>query len=221
MTVQTPVRVAVIDDHPLYCKGVARTLKSSAMLNLVGMGGSCDDAVRIAKEAAPDVMLLDIQLPGGGLEAARLIAELDARPRIIFLTASESNDHVATALSTGASGYVLKRTTGSELVDIVMAVYNGDTYVTPDLAARMLRNITETAKEPKPDRNPFMLTPREEDILDGVAEGQTNKEIAFRFNIGEKTVKQYMTNIMHKLQVRNRVEAALKARGRHTGAPKR
>lgn len=211
-----PVRVAVVDDHPLFREGVAQLLNASEALNLVAVGGSRDDAVRIVKEITPDVVLLDIQLPGGGLEAARVIAGLQAGTRIVILTASEEEDHVSAALEAGASGYVLKGISGGELVRTVQAVHNGDTYVTPDLAARMLKRINRRTVEKKVEKDLFALTPREEDILDCVAVGQTNKEIAIRLNIGEKTVKHYMTNIMHKLQVRNRVEAALKAKQRGT-----
>lgn len=208
-----PILVAVIDDHPLFREGVAQTLQASTALQIVGVGANHTDALRIAKETAPDVMLLDIQLPGGGLEAARAIASLHTKTRIIILTASEEEEHVATALEAGASGYVLKGISGNELIRTVLAVHAGDTYVTPDLAARMLKSLKRAAVQ-KPERDVFSLTPREEDILDCVAVGQTNKEIAIRLNIGEKTVKHYMTNIMHKLQVRNRVEAALKAKSR-------
>jgi two-component system nitrate/nitrite response regulator NarL len=213
-----PIRIAVIDDHPLFREGVAQILKAHEALDLVAVGGSRDDAVRIAREAAPDVMLLDIHLPGGGLEAARMIMDLQAGIKIVILTASEEEEHVSGALEAGASGYVLKGISGIELVRTVQAVQNGDTYVTPDLAARMLKAINRRPAEKKPEKDLFALTPREEDILDCVSIGQTNKEIAIRLKIGEKTVKHYMTNIMHKLQVRNRVEAALKAKHRAAAA---
>jgi two-component system, NarL family, nitrate/nitrite response regulator NarL len=213
-----PIRIAVIDDHPLFREGVAQILKAHEALDLVAVGGSLDDAVRIAKDTVPDVMLLDIQLPGGGLEAARLIMGLQAGIKIVILTASEDEEHVSAALEAGASGYVLKGISGNELVRTVQAVQNGDTYVTPDLAARMLKSINRRSVDKKVEKDLFALTPREEDILDCVSIGQTNKEIAIRLKIGEKTVKHYMTNIMHKLQVRNRVEAALKAKHRVAGA---
>ena len=210
---QRRVRVAVIDDHPLFREGVAQTLKASEAIDLVAVGATRDDAVRIADEAAPDVMLLDIQLPGCGLEAARAITGRQPATRIVILTASENEDHVSAALAAGASGYVVKGISGSELVRTVLAVQSGATYVSPDLAARMLKKIKPSGGQ-KVEKDVCSLTPREEDILDCVAVGQTNKEIAIRLSIGEKTVKHYMTNIMHKLQVRNRVEAALKARAR-------
>lgn len=211
---QALVHIAVVDDHPLFREGVAQTLNACEELNVVAVGATLDDAVRIVKDMRPHVILLDIQLPGGGIEAARIIAGLHAETRVVILTASESEEHVSAALEAGASGYVLKGISGGELARTVLAVHNGDTYVTPDLAARMLKGIKQRTDSKKGERDLCSLTPREENILDCVAIGQTNKEIANRLNIGEKTVKHYMTNIMHKLQVRNRVEAALKAKGR-------
>jgi two-component system nitrate/nitrite response regulator NarL len=207
------IRVAVIDDHPLFREGVIQTFCKSEGFELVAMGASCDDAVQIAKGANVDVMLLDIQLPGGGgIEAAQLINALPSHTKIIMLTASESEDHVSAALEAGACGYILKGISGRDLALTVRAVQNGDIYVTPTLAARMLKSIHRRPVVTKPEPAMFILTPREEDILECVAVGQTNKEIANKLNISEKTVKHYMTTIMHKLHVRNRVEAAVKAR---------
>jgi two-component system, NarL family, nitrate/nitrite response regulator NarL len=208
------IRVAVVDDHPLFRDGVIQTFDNSEELDLVAMGASGEDAIQIVKNVGPDVLLLDIQLPGGGIEAAQMIATLASHTKIIILTASESEDDVSAALEAGACGYILKGISGRDLVRTVRAVQNGDTYVTPSLAARMLKSIHRKPVAPKAEKTVFVLTPREEDILDCVAIGQTNKEIAINLNISEKTVKHYMTTIMHKLQVRNRVEAALKAKQR-------
>ena len=206
------IRVAVVDDHPLFREGVIQTFCKTEGFDLVAMGATCDDAVQIAKSADVDVMLLDIHLPGGGIEAAQLINALPSHTKIIMLTASESEDHVSAALEAGACGYILKGISGRDLALTVRAVQNGDTYVTPALAARMLKSIHRRPTTPKAEPAMFTLTPREEDILECVAVGQTNKEIAIKLNISEKTVKHYMTTIMHKLHVRNRVEAAVKAR---------
>jgi two-component system, NarL family, nitrate/nitrite response regulator NarL len=206
------IRVAVVDDHPLFREGVIQTFSKSEGFDLVAMGATRDDAVQIAKAADVDVMLLDIQLPGGGIEAAQMINALPSLTKIIMLTASESEDHVSAALEAGVCGYVLKGISGRDLALTVRAVQNGDTYVTPALAARMLKSIHRRPVAPKAEPAMFTLTPREEDILECVAIGQTNKEIAIKLNISEKTVKHYMTTIMHKLHVRNRVEAAVKAR---------
>ncbi len=211
------IRVAVVDDHPLFRDGVTHTFRNSEALDVVAMGACRDDAVRIVKEDKPDILLLDIQLPGGGIEAAQTIAGLSCNTKIIMLTASENESDVSAALESGACGYVLKGISGSDLIHMVCAVQNGDIYITPGLAARMLKsNINRRVAKSDAEKTVFVLTPREEDILNCVAIGQTNKEIAIALKISEKTVKHYMTTIMHKLQVRNRVEAALKARQRQS-----
>jgi two-component system nitrate/nitrite response regulator NarL len=209
------IRVAVVDDHPLFRDGITHTFRDSETLDLVAMGACRDDAIRIVKEERPDILLLDVQLPGGGIEAAQTIAGMSCNTKVIMLTASESENDVSAALEVGACGYVLKGISGNDLIHTVCAVQRGDIYITPALAARMLKsNINRRTAKNDAEKTAFVLTPREEDILNCVAIGQTNKEIAIALNISEKTVKHYMTTIMHKLQVRNRVEAALKARQR-------
>jgi two-component system nitrate/nitrite response regulator NarL len=208
------IRVAVVDDHPLFRAGVTQTFCDSDDLDLVAMGATHTDAIDIVKRAHPDILLMDIQLPGGGIEALQAIATLSAGTKVIMLTASENEADVAAALEAGASGYVLKGVSGRDLIGAVRLVQNGETYVTPFLAARMLKGLHRRPTAVKTESACFVLTPREETILECVAIGRTNKEIALELNISEKTVKHYMTTIMHKLQVRNRVEAALKARQR-------
>ena len=217
MTSTTPnvtnnLRIAIVDDHPLFRDGVVMTLKSDSSIELVGQGSTADHAIQIAQDVLPDVLLLDISLPGGGIEATKEIARLFPYIKVIMLTASENEDHVSGALEAGARGYILKGIGAAELIRTVHAVHEGESYVTPQLAARLLttmrsRPVAPAIEDPLPS-----LTRREEQILDAVANGKTNKEVAKLLAISEKTVKHYMTNIMHKLQVRNRVEAALMAK---------
>jgi two-component system nitrate/nitrite response regulator NarL len=208
------IRIAVVDDHPLFCAGVTQTFCESDDLHIVATGSSHNDAVEIVKRSHPDILLMDIQLPGGGIQAMQSIAAMACGTRVIMLTASDNESDVAAALEAGACGYVLKGTSGRELIGAVRLVQKGETYVTPALAARLLKDIHKRAAPVRSESAVFVLTPREETILECVAVGRTNKEIAIELNISEKTVKHYMTTIMHKLQVRNRVEAALKARQR-------
>jgi DNA-binding NarL/FixJ family response regulator len=203
------LRIAVIDDHPLFREGVAATLGADRSIDVVGQGATADDAIQIAQDLLPDVLLLDISLPGGGIEAMREIARLCPYIKVVILTASENEKHVSDALEAGARGYVLKGVGAQELMRTIHAVQQGESYVTPQLAARLLTMMKAPQHAPPAESDMPALTRREEQILDAVAEGKTNKEIARLLNISEKTVKHYMTNIMHKLQVRNRVEAAL------------
>lgn len=204
-----PIRVAVVDDHPLFREGVAHTIQRSGLLHVVAEGASADDALRIAKSETPDIVLLDVSMPGGGVEAARAISSACPVVKIIMLTVSESEEHVHQAMEAGVRGYVLKGASGVELVSTLRAVARGEYYVTPRLAARILALSKRSSKAQEQEAASPDLTKREEQILDRVARGLTNKEIAKDLQISEKTVKHYMTNIMQKLQVRNRVEAAL------------
>ena len=204
-----PVRVVIIDDHPLFREGVAATLVSGSDLEVVGEGASAADALALATSLLPDLMLLDLNLPGGGLSAARQVASACPVTKIVMLTFSEEESDVLASLKAGARGYILKGVSGQELRRIVRGVQAGEVYITPTLAAGVL---IEMAGSDRQAQNPLNdLTPRERQILEGVASGHSNKEIGRDLDISEKTVKHYMTNVLQKLQVRNRVEAALLA----------
>lgn len=206
------IRIAVVDDHPLFREGVAAILAQNPRFEVVAQGSSAEQAIRIAHDLLPDILLLDVAMPGDGMEAMRRIAQQCPYVKIVMLTASEDEQHVSTALEAGARGYVLKGIGAQDLLSTLKAVFAGESYVTPQLAARLLSLMRKKPASDGPDAQLPVLTPREEEILDRVAGGRTNKEIARDLGISEKTVKHYMTNIMHKLQVRNRVEAALMAR---------
>ena len=210
-----PIHLVIIDDHPLFREGVANTLRADPGIALVGEGTTADDAVRLAHDLLPDLMLLDITIPGGGHRAAQLIAAAYPVIKIIMLTASEDEDDVMAALKAGARGYILKGVAARELIRIIHAVAAGEGYVPPSLAASLLAEMTGGAPVGQSATNPLdELSERERQILEGVAGGLSNKEIGHQLNLTEKTVKHYMTNILQKLQVRNRVEAALLAQKR-------
>ncbi len=165
------------------------------------------------------MMLLDVSMPGNGIEAARTISQMAPGILILILTVSESEEHVAAALQAGARGYVLKGASAQELVRTIRAVHQGDSYVSPGLAARLLTQMKQHQAQSHASSSlhggdGVELTAREDEILAFVSRGLTNKEIASRLALSEKTVKHYMTNIMNKLQVRNRVEAVLASRRR-------
>jgi two-component system, NarL family, nitrate/nitrite response regulator NarL len=213
------IRIAVVDDHPLLREGVVGTLRAAA-LDVVGVGASAADATRIAGEQAPDVMLLDISMPGGGVEAARAIAKAHPGVRTIMLTVSEREDDVMAAMEAGARAYILKGVGGPELLATIRAVGRGETYIAPQVAARVLskmqRRVGGGASKAKAVESELSL--REEQIMNQVAKGLTNKEIALKFSLSEKTVKHYMTSVMQKLQVRNRVQAVLALQKQGQGA---
>jgi two-component system nitrate/nitrite response regulator NarL len=216
------LRVLVADDHPLYRDGVARTLAERADFRVVGACGSAADAVALAERHRPDLVLLDISMPGGGIEAARRIAALGLATKIIMLTVSERDEDVMEALKAGAHGYALKGVGASELVDIVRTVASGGSFVSPTLAARLLQAMQNPDRRDRLTKDPLAaLAPREEQILELVATGLSNKEVARALDLQEKTVKHYMTSILQKLHVRNRVEAALLAREAGGGGGRR
>lgn len=206
------VHVVIADDHTLFREGLAGIISGNEEFEVVGQAGNMQEAVQLARDLLPDIILLDIDMPGGGLEAARIVAEDCPVTRIVILTSSEEDDHLIRALKIGARAYILKGVAARELLRILRAVSAGESYVPPMLAASLLLEMREAQSQQKQATSPLdELTPREREILEGLAAGLSNKEIGEKLFLSEKTVKHYMTNILQKLQVRNRVEAALLA----------
>lgn len=210
------IRILVIDDHPMFREGVSRSLAEQPDLIVCGEGASADAAIRLDRELKPDIILLDLSMPGGGLHALRVIFEQSPEAKIIVLTASETDEDVLHALKAGARGYVLKGVGASTLIEIVHGVVAGESYVSPSLAARILAELRTTGAGAAVNaggasaQDPLSsLTRREEEILKLVSEGNSNKEVARRLNLQEKTIKHHMTRILQKLKVRNRTEAAM------------
>ena len=208
------IRIVVADDHPLFRAGVVASLAEPGDLEVVGQASSAPEAFQLAREHVPDIVLLDIAMPGGGLVAARDITAACPATRVVMLTVSEDEDDLLAAMKAGASGYVLKGAGATELASVIRSVHEGQVYVAPSLAWGLLREMS------KPRSSPFdELTAREREVLELVASGLGNQEIGDRLGLAEKTIKHYMTNILGKLQVRSRVEAALMAARGGLGTP--
>jgi RNA polymerase sigma factor (sigma-70 family) len=206
------IHVVIADDQTLFREGLAGIISGNEDFEVAGQAGTLQEAVQLARDLLPDIILLDIDMPGGGLEAARIVAEDCPVTRIVILTSSEEDDHLISALKIGARAYILKGVAARELLRILRAVSAGESYVPPMLAASLLLEMREAHSQQKQAASPLdELTPREREILEGLAAGLSNKEIGEKLFLSEKTVKHYMTNILQKLQVRNRVEAALLA----------
>src|ERR1035437_596216 len=201
------IRIVVADDHPMFLDGLVATLSADDELQVVAIVGDAVAAVSAVPEHTPDLALLDVAMPGGGLEAARQISADFPAPRVVILTSSEDQDDLTAAMKAGARGYVLKGVAGRELRAILKGIHAGGTYLAPGLAYGALKELTR-----QKIANPIdELTSREREVLALVASGLSNAEIGGRLGLAEKTVKHYMTSILGKLQVASRVEAALLA----------
>ncbi|TAX91126.1 response regulator transcription factor [Rhizobium leguminosarum] len=213
---ENAIRILIVDDHPMFREGVSISLSEQPDLEVCGEGASADEAIRLDRELSPDIILLDLSMPGGGLHALRLILEQSPDARVVVLTASEADEDVLMALRSGARGYVLKGVPATTLIEVVRGVIAGESYVSPALAARILAELRTVAPVAhgieKGESSQDMLaslTRREEEILKLVAAGNSNKEVARRLGLQEKTIKHHMTRILQKLNVRNRTEAAM------------
>ena len=207
------IRIVLADDHPIYRDGLARSLNDADDIEIVGEASDGEAAAELVLRLRPDVVLLDVSMPkGGGIGALTRIMQMETPPRVAMLTASEADDDLMQAIKLGAMGYILKGVGAAELVDLVRDLHAGRPHVSPGLAGRLL--VALRRKGPVvPEPNPLDdLSKREEDILKLVTLGKSNREVGEALDLQEKTVKHYMTSILQKLQVRNRVEAAMLAR---------
>lgn len=209
--------VMVVDPFPIWKVGVAQVLAETDGLRLVGAGSTAAEAESLAAELRPDILLMDPTVPGGGARAARRIGESGAATRIAFFTASEQRQDLMSAMAAGVNGYILKTVAPQELIRAIGVILAGERYITPYFATRLLATIGQSGRSRDREEGREELTHRENQILTEAAKGHTNKEIAKTLKLSEKTIKYYMTNVLQKLQVRNRVEAINVYRERQLG----
>ncbi|MBY3116379.1 MULTISPECIES: response regulator [Rhizobium] len=205
----TSITIGVVDDHPLFREGVTRSLSEISGFIVVGEGASSDDAAMIATDNHPDIMLLDVSMPGGGLSAISDVLARSPTTKVLMLTVSEEVDTLLGALQRGAMGYVLKGVGSRGLAEAIQTVMRGSRYISPTMSAKVMENSLNGGTSDKSS-----LTPREREVMDLVAQGLSNKHIGLRLNLQEKTVKHHMTQILSKLGASNRTEAALQWRER-------
>lgn len=206
------IRVLLADDHDLFRQGVRRLLEGSPDIEVVGEGRSGEECVRLVEELVPDIVLLDIAMPGlTGIDAARLIRTASPRTGIVMLTVHADEEFLFEAIKAGAMGYLLKDASPEELMRAIRLIHAGEGLLAPSMAAKVIREFARTreARDLAGVLNP--LTQREVQILQHVAEGLANKEIARKLSISERTVKNHLSNIMEKLHVNSRTQAAVYA----------
>jgi DNA-binding NarL/FixJ family response regulator len=206
-----PVRVLIADDHTLFREGLRALLLSAPGLAVVGEAASGAEAVSQAAALQPDIILMDIQMPGlNGIEATRRILQDSPHVGIVILTMFEDDDSVFAAMRAGARGYLLKDADQSEVLRAILAVANGEALFDAAIARRLVTYFQAPQLLPAPLFPE--LTERERQVLDLLAQGYNNPEIAYRLAINSKTVRNHVSNILNKLQVADRAEALIRAR---------
>ncbi len=205
------IRVCVVDKHPLFLDGLILALNSQSHVEIVGRGTSALDASRLFQEHIPDVMVIDTGVLGQTMEPIEAILQQQPKIGILLLAETAEEEHVYAALKRGVRGYILKSANRIELLQAVLVLGQGQSFISPSLAAKLLiRSSTGHYVEVKASSpNLPHLTPRERQILSILVQGRSNKEIGNTLDLSEKTIKHHLTNILQKLRVRNRVEAAL------------
>lgn len=202
-----PIRILIVDDHAVIRDGITAMLEPHPDLDVVGQAGNGADAERLAAQLSPDVVLMDLRMPGtDGVAATARITTLSPPPRVLVLTTYDSDADIVRATAAGAIGYLLKDTPRRELLDAIRAAAQGRAVLTPSVATKLVRQQHIPRPEP--------LSARERQVLVLVANGATNRDIANRLNVAEATVKTYLTRIFTKLDVGDRTAAVTTALAR-------
>lgn len=210
------IRVLVVDDQRLVRAGLRMLIDSTDDIEVVGEGANGADALRLAAELSPDVILMDLRMPGlGGVDATRHIRGGGSPAKVLVLTTFDDDEHLYPALAAGAAGFLVKDTAPAELLAAIRRVVDGDLPFSPALLRRLVDRAVETGPEQDPvTGTAHALTPREGEVLALVGEGLSNQEIADRLHLGVSTVKSHVANLMDKTGCDNRVRLALHAHRR-------
>ena len=216
------IRVLLVDDHTLFRKGLARLLEKEKSFRVVGEAGNGAEAVSQAQALAPDLVLMDIHMPGtDGLQATRAITTALPATRVVMLTVSEEDKDLFEAIKSGAHGYLLKNVEPEALYAQLRGVFRGEAPLSRVTAAKILKQFAERSQKPRETAPGDDLTAREREVLELVVSGRTNKEIGAALTIAENTVKNHLKSILAKLHLDNRVQAAALAIQRGLAVPKK
>jgi DNA-binding NarL/FixJ family response regulator len=214
----TRIRVLLCDDHELVRRGLRALLESDLTIEVVGEAGSADEAVATAAATTPDVVVMDVRMPGrSGIEACRDIRASHEATKVLILTSFADDEALFSAIMAGASGYVLKQIRGNDLLDAIHRVGNGESLLDPSVTGRVLARIRGDVLTGSDDGGVEQLTPQERRIIALVAEGMTNRQIGEQVHLAEKTVKNYVSNILMKLDLSRRAEVAAFMAKRRSG----
>lgn len=210
------IRVLICDDHALFRRGLMMVLEEEAGVEVIAEASDGNEAVDLATRHAPDVVLMDVRMPGrGGIEATRAIRDEMPATRVIMLTVSDDEDDLFDALKAGATGYLLKEISIDEVADAIRAVVTGRSLLSPQMATKLIAEFAALAQRAEGEGGGAAggprLTARELEVLRHVAEGQSNREIAEVLGISENTVKNHVRNILEKLHLHSRMEAVMYA----------
>ena len=213
-----PLRVLLVDDHEVVRSGVRALLQATDDIIVTAEAGTVREAVDEADRARPDVVVMDVRLAdGSGIEATREIRARHPKTAVIMLTSFADDEALFASIMAGAAGYVLKQVKGGELVRAIRTVGRGESMLDPAVTSAVLDRLRK-GKHLMADEKLARLSPQEERILNGIADGKTNREIGEELNLAEKTVKNYVSSILSKLEVARRAEAAVYLT-RHTTTP--
>jgi DNA-binding NarL/FixJ family response regulator len=206
------LRVLIVDDHDLFRTGLRNLLEEQGVL-VIGEAGGGVEAVRIVRELAPDVVVMDLNMPGmGGVDATRHITGIAPLTRVVMLTISDQDNDVMDAILAGACGYLLKDSSIQELMAGIRAASRGESLISPTIAAKVLQRVRATSTQPEiANTIRAELSDREIEVLKLIANGKDNAVIAAELHISPKTVKNHISNILMKLQIDNRIQAAVYA----------
>ncbi len=206
------VRVLIVDDHDLFRSGLRNLLEDEGV-HIVGEAAAGQEALRIVREVAPDVVVMDLNMPGmGGVEATRHISTIAPLTRVLMLTISDQDNDVIDAIMAGACGYLLKDASIQELIAGIRAASLGESLISPVIAAKVLQRIRASSTQPEIESAiRAELSEREIEVLKLIANGKDNAMIASELHISPKTVKNHISNILMKLQIDNRIQAAVYA----------
>jgi DNA-binding NarL/FixJ family response regulator len=207
------IRVLIADDHDLFRAGLRTLLEEQQGVHVVGEAAGGAEAVQLVTESAPDVVIMDLNMPGvTGVEATRQISALAPLTRVVVLTISDQDGDVMDAILAGACGYLLKDASIDELMHGIQAAAVGESLISPAIAAKVLRRVRSTSSQPDIERTiRSELSDREIEVLKLIANGKDNAQIAGELHISPKTVKNHISNILMKLQIDNRIQAAVYA----------